>query len=1246
MADNDDHQGGGGGGGGGDGAAAVAVAAAVSPEVLAAQHQVNIAQAALALDNAAAMSALIPLVKLQTEQAAAQAAELALDRLKKPESKEMARYITALSESKLDAGERTVLAKAFVEMIGLREEDDEDLDEPLRVLKTAVKKVKSMTTEQKDDMIDRLKPKKRKAMHCSICLRDTHTDKDCHAKTDAHGTPLAGRDMKRQRSNGFIGGAFSGPIMGHGYGYAQQQQQQMQMQMQQMQQGVGVGAGGVASNLGGPSLSLQGLPMTCYSCGQHGHKSFECPGRRHFGPGAGYNGGGGFVRGAPGGQGGAGIPPAPGTKVSAGTAATQQQGTDVEKVEEGAEAEAESESDVMRVVGVASSVLDAYGACFSKSGGDDTDGDRGAHESLAAVYAEGGWRIEDEEEAGEAAIGASAAVSALCACAAGPSTRVPTLRGAPALYTTSLESDVHTGAKPCSTLDVAPVLSTRCETKASMWALEREGEEIMPAGARSLRGAMAAEFGGKKKMLSDEEVLKQTCTRCKKLGHTAFSCPDQTQAAAADRSASDAWVRRLMELPKVDVAVVNAGLTLAEGVARWKARGEELNRGNPWAGSTKMEDSLKKMLGYHKAMGMGSVHLGWIGFGVPLQFIEEKHPKKLAFRNHPSAMEEEEFVEREHASNVKDGSYVKVPREHLKGICPLQVVKHPVSGKKRLVQDLRWINGHLPNVKFRMESLHKELGDVVQPMDKLFTTDIAKAYYCLAMHPDAQQYLGWEWKGEYYMPTCLVFGLAPAPRIFTKIMRPMMAFMRSLGVRVLGMIDDYLWAEKEEAILGVRAAVQTVLPLLGWSFNAKCEWNPSDEVLMLGMLVNAKKFEVRAPPKKIAETTTSIVRVLEKQRALPQRPVTIKDIQRVTGRLMSMMLALPGVRVFTRSLYQAVALALEGNEKRKRIEQPPIWTLQLKKEAIEELEFWLQRMVTHNGLEINCRENQVQMLLWSDASDVGYGGEAAVSTRRVITGWGVEAAGAVTEIPAAEVVVPKTPVAGMAHGLLPFGEIARSSTRRELIALMKVASTPNILEQIRGKRIRVIMDSIPALRNLIKGGGPVPELCAAVKEWAQFCETHNIRAVYEWVERAANWRADEASKLEMQQHTLRSEKVESDLRRTINAIPTTQWRPRNNHFVWGKVPLFMPMFHQVDARVEMIRSQLEEAVIIVPRWPAGGAHDWWRRVVAHSIARVSLGKASGIYKERPQTGHDDELEAFWLMGRRGEKNRAKCAEKQ
>ena len=115
----------------------------------------------------------------------------------------------------------------------------------------------------------------------------------------------------------------------------------------------------------------------------------------------------------------------------------------------------------------------------------------------------------------------------------------------------------------------------------------------------------------------------------------------------------------------------------------------------------------------------------------------------MAFVNHKTAMDEQLFVDKEHEAGMRDGSYIEVQRDELRGICPLLVDKNPTTGKCRMCQDLRWINGDLPNVKFRLESLHEELGDVVQPDDKLFTTDIEKAYYCLALHLDAQAYLGW-----------------------------------------------------------------------------------------------------------------------------------------------------------------------------------------------------------------------------------------------------------------------------------------------------------------------------------------------------------------------------------------------------------------------------------------------------------------------------------------------------------------------
>src|SRR5690606_2675230 len=124
-----------------------------------------------------------------------------------------------------------------------------------------------------------------------------------------------------------------------------------------------------------------------------------------------------------------------------------------------------------------------------------------------------------------------------------------------------------------------------------------------------------------KKFLHEGSVAEQVCQRCSKKGHTSVGCPDQAQVEERDKGAADAWVRALMKAPRVNIVEVNRGLSLEEGVKRWLERGEIMNRGNPWAKSRKREDALRKQLGYHQAMGMSAVHLGWIGFGVSLHFI-------------------------------------------------------------------------------------------------------------------------------------------------------------------------------------------------------------------------------------------------------------------------------------------------------------------------------------------------------------------------------------------------------------------------------------------------------------------------------------------------------------------------------------------------------------------------------------------------------------------------------------------------
>ena len=53
------------------------------------------------------------------------------------------------------------------------------------------------------------------------------------------------------------------------------------------------------------------------------------------------------------------------------------------------------------------------------------------------------------------------------------------------------------------------------------------------------------------------------------------------------------------------------------------------------------------------------------------------------------------------------------------------------------------------------------------------------AYYSVPLHPDAQIYLCWEYDGVVYRPAIIVFGVSPAPQVFTKIVKPWMTVTQS-----------------------------------------------------------------------------------------------------------------------------------------------------------------------------------------------------------------------------------------------------------------------------------------------------------------------------------------------------------------------------------------------------------------------------------------------------------------------------------
>ena len=76
---------------------------------------------------------------------------------------------------------------------------------------------------------------------------------------------------------------------------------------------------------------------------------------------------------------------------------------------------------------------------------------------------------------------------------------------------------------------------------------------------------------------------------------------------------------------------------------------------------------------------------------------------------------------------------------------------------------------------FKMESI-KSLKDVVLPGDYMVKLDLQDAYLTVPMHRSVCKYFRFCWRGEIYEFQSLPFGLAPAPLLFTKLLKPLLGF--------------------------------------------------------------------------------------------------------------------------------------------------------------------------------------------------------------------------------------------------------------------------------------------------------------------------------------------------------------------------------------------------------------------------------------------------------------------------------------
>ena len=200
------------------------------------------------------------------------------------------------------------------------------------------------------------------------------------------------------------------------------------------------------------------------------------------------------------------------------------------------------------------------------------------------------------------------------------------------------------------------------------------------------------------------------------------------------------------------------------------------------------------------------------------------------------------------------------------------------TGDKRPVINLRYLNKFVSYFHFKMETI-ETVKSLIQEGDFLTSIDLTDAYFSVLIAPHFRKFLRFIWNGVRYEFICLCFGLASAPRIFTKILKPVIATLRQQGIRLSYYIDDSIIAAKSfTQSLQFSSQTRTMYESLGFTINGKkSSLVPSQTLVYLGFVWDTVHMKISLPIEKVEK-------IVEFSRyVLRSSSVTIRCLARLIG---------------------------------------------------------------------------------------------------------------------------------------------------------------------------------------------------------------------------------------------------------------------------------------------------------------------------------------------------------------------------
>ena len=124
--------------------------------------------------------------------------------------------------------------------------------------------------------------------------------------------------------------------------------------------------------------------------------------------------------------------------------------------------------------------------------------------------------------------------------------------------------------------------------------------------------------------------------------------------------------------------------------------------------------------------------------------------------------------------------------------------------------------------------------------------DLKHAYYSVPIAKIHRDWFRFIWHGKHYRFKCLVQGYRDAPRLFSKLLRPVFAHLHELGMISSSYIDDFIFlASSDSELRNYLDYASKLFDNLGFTINLnKSSFLPSHEMEYLGFILNSSSMTV------------------------------------------------------------------------------------------------------------------------------------------------------------------------------------------------------------------------------------------------------------------------------------------------------------------------------------------------------------------------------------------------------------------